>query len=374
MRYLQKYIEKDLKHKMVILGGPRQVGKTTLAKNLLSKAQSGVYFNYDSPEHQKAIFNQEWKKSDKLIIFDEIHKYYSWKNFTKGLFDLQKDQHQFLITGSARMDTYKKGGDSMLGRYHYWRLHPFTLDEIPEGIGKEEAFKRLMTLGGFPEPFLVNDLEQARRWRKERYDRIIREDIQDLERINALRDMQNLAFLLQERVSGTIAYSNLARDLKVAPDTVKNWIEIFERMYLCFSIIPYSTKLTRALQKPKKIYFFDNGDVRGDEGQRFENLVASHLLKKLHFLEDKTGYRYELRYIRDREKREVDFVILKEGKVQELIEAKWSETAISKHLKYFQKKIQAPKVTQIVGKLKRGFDKDGVEVRSALEYFAEIQQ
>jgi len=368
MRYLEKYIQKDLNKKMEFLGGPRQVGKTTLSQNILSKT-SGVYFNYDDIDQKKSIFKKEWKNSDLLIILDEIHKHKDWKNFVKGLFDTQQKQHQFLITGSARLDVYKKGGDSLVGRYHHWRLHPFTLDEIPENISPSEALTRLMNVGGFPEPFLENDEEQARRWRKERYDRVIREDIQDLEKIHALRDIQTLAFLLQERVSGTIVYLHLAQDLQVTSDTVKHWIEILERMYLCFSIMPYSTKLTRALRKPKKIYFFDNADIKGDNGMKFENLVATHLLKRLHFWEDKTGYRYELRYIRDKEKREVDFVILKEGKVEELIEAKWSDSKISKHLKYFQNKINAPKATQIVGTLDRGFDKDGVEVRSALEYF-----
>jgi len=369
-RYLEPYLLKDLQKKMVFLGGPRQVGKTTVSKNILNVLPSGVYFNYDADTHRKSILQKEWKSSDQLIIFDEIHKYKHWKNFVKGVYDTQKEDHSFFVTGSARLDTYKKGGDSLLGRYHYWRLHPLTLDEIPENIHPKEAFERLMTVGGFPEPFLENNEEYARRWRRERYDRVIREDIQDLEMVHSLKDIQILASLLQERVSSTIVTSHLAGDIQVAPDTIKHWIEILERMYLCFSITPYTAKLSRTLQKPKKIYFFDNMDVRGDEGARFENLVASHLLKRLHFLEDKTGYRFELRYIRDREGREVDFVILKEGEVQELIETKWNDSSISGHLKYFQKKIHAPRAIQLVARRERGFEKDGIEVLSPLEYFS----
>ncbi len=373
MRYLEKYIQKDLKKKMVFVGGARQVGKTTLAKSLLETFSYGRYLNYDDFDHRKSILEKKWKTDDKLIIFDEIHKYKYWKNFVKGVYDIQKEEHSFLITGSARLDVYKKGGDSLVGRYHYWRLHPFTLDEIPQNISPKEAFERLMTVGGFPEPFLENDEEQARRWRRERYDRIIRDDIQDLEKVHSFKDIQTLVYLLQERVSSLTVISHLAQDIGVSSSTIKHWIEILETMYLCFSIKPYTAKISRAILKPKKIYFFDNMDIRGDEGMRFENLVATHLLKRVHFLEDKTGFNYELGYIRDKEKREVDFVILKEQEIQELIEVKWNDSKISKSLKYFHKKLNPPKTIQIVGNLEYGFEKDGIEVLSALEYFSDFK-
>ena len=371
MRYLQPYINNDLHNgKIVLLGGPRQVGKTTLSNSIL-KQTSGKYFNYDSDDGRESMLVQQWKQSDQLLVFNEIHKYKNWKRWLKGLYDTRKNQHQFLVTGSARMDIYKQGGDSLLGRSHSWRLHPFTLDELPDDIRPTEAFERLMSIGGFPEPFLRNNEEYARRWRRERYEKIIREDIQDLEMIRHTRDLALLARLLQQRVGSTITISHLAQDLEVAPDTIKHWIEILQRVYLCFVIKPYTAKLARTLKKPQKIYFYDNADVQGDNGMRFENLVATHLLKRMEFLTDKTGHRYELRYIRDLEKHEVDFVILKDDHVEELIEAKWNDAKISKHLHYFQRRIQPAKTTQIVGTLEYGYDSDDIEVRSPLEYFAE---
>ena len=249
-------------------------------------------------------------------------------------------------------------------------MHPFTLDELPDEVSFEDGFERLMTVGGFPEPFLENNETNARRWRKERFDRILREDIQDLESLRYISDLQLLIKMLRTRVSGNIVVSQLANDLHVASQTIKHWMEILERMYLIFSVKPYTGKLARAIHKPPKVYFFDNADVEGDNGARFENLVATHLLKRLHFLEDKMGFVYELRYLRDKEGREVDFVILKDGIVEELIEVKWRDDSVSKSLKYYTKKLNPPKSTQIIANLKRGYSLDGIEVVSMKEYCA----
>jgi len=370
MRYIVPYIKKDLACKMVFVGGPRQVGKTTLSQKISKEYSSVKYFNWDDDVERREILNRKWTEEDKLIIFDEIHKFPRWKNWLKGIYDTQKEEHTFLVTGSARLDVYRKGGDSMFGRYHYWRLHPFSLEEIPQNIAPKEALKRLMKVGGFPEPFLKNDEEFARRWRNERFNKIIREDIRDLEKVREIGNIQILTDLLRSRVGSPVVISHLAQDLQVTSETVKHWIEILENMYLCFSIGAYSKKLTRAISKPKRIFFFDNMDVVGDEGARFENFVASHLLKRLHFLEDKTGYRYELKYIRDKEGREIDFVIVKERQIEELIEVKLTDDKISRSLKYYTKKLNPPKSTQIVMNLRNSYDKDGIEVRSPLEYFS----
>ncbi len=372
MRYIVPYVKKDLQKKMVFVGGPRQVGKTTMAQNILAnKVQGGLYLNWDYDEDRQSILAGKWSKKDELLVFDELHKFARWKNWLKGLYDVTGDNHSFLITGSARLDVYRRGGDSLLGRYHYWRLHPFTLDELPAGISQEDAFSRLMTVGGFPEPFLLGDERQARRWRRERFDRIIREDIRDLESVHNIQSLSLLLDLLRSRVSGPVVMSNLAGDIQVSPKTVKSWLEVLERMYLLFMVKPFSRSLPRAILKPPKVYFFDNADVLGDEGARFENLVATSLLKRLHFLEDRDGFRYELRYIRDKEKREVDFAILKEGVLEELIETKFSDDSLSSHLAYYAKRLQPRKVTQIVANLQRPYDKNGIRVVGPLEYFAE---
>lgn len=370
MRYITPYILEDLNKKMVFVGGPRQVGKTTLAKAVLSKNfPEGRYLNWDYDEDRQDILQKKWSVENTLLVFDELHKFPRWKGWIKGIYDVSHEVHSFLITGSARLDVYRRGGDSLMGRYHYWRLHPFTLDEIPNGISQEDAFKRLLTVGGFPEPFLDGNERNARRWRRERFDRVLREDVRDLEQIRNIQLLGMFLDMLRYRVGGLITISNMASDLQVSPKTAKAWLEVLERMYLVFAVRPYTKSLPRAVLKPPKVYFFDNGDVLGDEGARFENMVAASLLKRLHFLEDRDGYRYELRYIRDKEGREVDFAVIKEGRLIELIEAKHSDENISKHLLYYAKRLKPKKATQIVAKIKRPFDKGRIKVVDPITYF-----
>jgi len=370
MRYLTPHLLKDLQKKMVFIAGPRQCGKTTLAQSIMTQFENPLYLNWDDVEHRDLILKRQWSDNNQLLVFDELHKYSRWKNWLKGLYDTQKNKHKILVTGSARLDIYKKGGDSMLGRYHLWRLHPFTLDERPEAFSKEEAFNRLMKVGGFPEPFFDGDETEARRWRLSRFNKIFTQDIRDLENIRNLQLMEVLIERLKSRVGSMVVLDNLANELKVAHKTVGAWLAVCERMYLIFTIYPLATS-ARSIQKPPKIYFFDNADVIGDEGSRFENLVATHLLKRLNFLTDSTGYKYELRYIRDKEKREVDFAILKDGKLEEIIEAKWADDQISPHLSYYTKKLNPSKITQVVGQIKNPYTKDNINVISATDYFSD---
>lgn len=371
MRYITPHILDDLKRKMVFVGGPRQVGKTTLAKAVLSSNYpDGRYFNWDFDEDRQDILRKRWSTDNPLLIFDELHKFPKWKGWIKGIYDVSHDLHSFLITGSARLDVYRRGGDSLLGRYHYWRLHPFTLDEIPKGISPKDAFKRLMTLGGFPEPFLDGDERIARRWRRERFDRVLREDVRDLEPVRNIQLLSIFLDLLRHRVGGLVVMSNLAGDLEISPKTAKAWLETLERMYLVFSVRPYTKSLPRAVRKPPKVYFFDNGDVLGDEGARFENLVATSLLKRLHYLEDSQGYKYELRYIRDKEGREVDFAIIKEGELEELIEVKYSDDSIARSLSYYADRLNPKKAVQIVSEIKRPYDKGKIRVTDPISYFS----
>ena len=371
MRYITPFLLEDLKKKMVFVGGPRQVGKTTLAKWIQDNHfPSGRYFNWDYDEDRTGILQKRWTSDNQLLIFDELHKLPRWKTWIKGLYDVTADKHSFLVTGSARLDVYKKGGDSLAGRYHYWRLHPFTLDEYPKNISKEEAFRRLMTVGGFPEPFIEGDERSARRWRRERLDRIIREDIRDLESIRNIQKIGLFLEMLRTRVGGLIILSNMAEDLQLSPKTAKTWLEVLERMYLVFPVYPYTSNIPRAVLKPPKVYFFDNGDVLGDKGAIFENLVATGLLKRLHFLEDRDGYRYELRYIRDKEGREVDFAIVKDGKLESLIEVKYGDEKISKSLAYYAKKLSPETAVQIVADLKHPYDAGGIRVTDPLSFFS----
>ncbi|MEM7179455.1 MAG: ATP-binding protein [Spirochaetota bacterium] len=370
MRYIKPYVLEDLASKMVFIGGPRQAGKTTLSQNILRENYvSGLYLNYDFDEHRNIIQKRSWQESQELLVFDEIHKFYRWKNWLKGIYDIQKEQHKFLVTGSARLDVYKRGGDSLLGRYHYWRLHPFTLQEVPNGISPQEALKRLLQLGGFPEPFLKGSERFARRWRRERFDKIIKDDIRDLEPLKNFSALQVFAESLRTRVGSLLVKSNIANDLHVSPHTITHWLEVLEKMYLIFTIYPYTKGLGRSIQKPAKVYFFDNGDVEGDEGAILENLVATHLLKRIHFREDYEGYSYQLKYIRDKDGREVDFVIVRNKTVEELIEIKVSDESVSKNLSYFSKILKPERTTQLVLNLKQSYEKDGIHVEPVLDYF-----
>lgn len=368
-RYLEKDILKDLSKKMVFLGGPRQVGKTTLAHHILKnfsykKSKSGLYLNWDFDEDKYRIIKKQWDEDHQFIVFDELHKYRRWKNWIKGIYDKTRNSHQFLVTGSARLDIYRQGGDSLFGRYHYWRLHPLTLDELPQKISFKEGFKRLMKVGGFPEPFLDGNEQEARRWRRERLNRILKEDIRDLEAIKRIQDLTLFVSLLRRRVGQLVVLSNMAREIQVSPKTAKLWLEALNRMYICFSVKPYTKKLPRSIQKPPKVYFFDNADVisEQDEGSRFENLVATHLLKHIHYLEDSKGLSMELNYIRDKESREVDFLILKNRKVFALIEVKLSDERISKSLQYYTEKLNPKHSIQITAYLKQEYKQNQCRV------------
>lgn len=346
------------------------MGKTTLARNILEQAYpSGRYFNWDYSDDRQDLLSERWHRDDRLVVFDELHKYAHWKNWIKGIYDKKDTDVHFLVTGSARLDVYRRGGDSLLGRYHYWRLHPFGLDEYPQKMYAREAFRRLMTIGGFPEPFLDGDEREARRWRRERFDRIIKEDIRDLESIKQISLLDLFVHQLKTRVGSLIVMSNIAGEILVSPKTATRWLEVLERMYLVFAVRPYTKNLPRAVVKPPKVFFYDNGDVIGDEGAVFENLVASHLLKRIQLLEDREGFRYELRFIRDKEGREVDFVIVKEGMVEELIEVKLSEKTISRHLKYYCEKLNPERATQIVANLKKNYTSGKILVTDPISYF-----
>lgn len=260
-----------------------------------------------------------------------------------------------------------------MGRYHLWHLHPFSLCEIPEKISAEHAYKRLLTCGGFPEPFLDNDIREARRWRRERFEKILQQDIRDLEQVQDTQTLSLLVDLLRSRVGSPIVVSNLAQDLQKSPVTIKKWINMLESMYVLFTVKPYTRNLPRAVQKPFKVYFYDNADVDGDEGAVFENLVATHLLKQIQYAQDHDGYAFELAYIKDKEQREVDFAIVKNKKIHELIEAKWSDAKPSPALVYYANKLDPTKARQIVGAPTSYYRKSKLEVSYALESLNNIK-
>jgi len=341
-RYIEPMIIRDLQKKMVFLGGPRQVGKTFLSKEIMKNWKDPIYLNYDNVQHRQRIRAQEWLPRNQLLVFDELHKMPKWKSWVKGIYDVEGDRHKILVTGSSRLDVYRRGGDSLLVRYHYWRLHPFSLDEFLESMSFEDALTRLLEVGGFPEPFLTMDQRESARWRKDRFDRVLTEDLRGLELVRDIASLQVLVDLLRERVSSTLAPANLASDLEVSPKSVSRWIELLEKTYVCFCIYPYAAKnLSRSLIKPPKTYFYDNADVLGDHGSRLENLVATSLLKRLHWLEDYEGRRCSLHYLRDKDGRECDFLTIIDKKPDLCIEVKVQDKEISKHLRYYAERLNS---------------------------------
>jgi len=126
-RYQKRAILRDLNKKMVFLAGPRQAGKTTLAKNIAQEFKdSFVYLNYDRLEDRKIIVKEAWLPSTELIILDEIHKMPKWKNYLKGVYDTKSSHQKILVTGSARLEIFNKVGDSLAGRYFLHRLMPLS--------------------------------------------------------------------------------------------------------------------------------------------------------------------------------------------------------------------------------------------------------
>jgi predicted AAA+ superfamily ATPase len=375
-RYIKQYVINDLKKKMVFLAGPRQCGKTTFAQTLLaecaSESQFQRYFNWDDDLDRDLLLSRKLPPEKSMLVLDEIHKFKRWKNWIKGIFDKNRQLYSILVTGSARLDVYRRGGDSLLGRYHLWRLHPIGFDEVPSDITPENALRRLMILGGFPEPFLSGDERDARRWRRERLQRVLRDDVRDLESVRDISTLELFVNALRTRVGGLVTLANIAQDLQVAPKTLKGWLQVLERMYVVFAIYPYTIGLPRSLQKPPKVFFYDTGDVIGENGERFENLVATQLLKRYQFLEDRDGYDYRIHYLRDKERREVDFLIVKDGKPHLLVEAKWNDSEISPTLRYYAERLNVKLVVQVVGELKHSYQKDGIRVVGAASYFSKL--
>jgi predicted AAA+ superfamily ATPase len=363
-------IEKDLDKKIVFIVGPRQVGKTWLALEIGKKFQNSLYLNYDHFEHREIIRNQAWRQSTELLIFDELHKMPDWKNYLKGLFDTKPANMKILVTGSARLDLLRQAGDSLAGRFFRHQLLPFSLSELQnESLGND--IERFIERGGFPEPFLANDETEAKRWRTHYIDGLIRFDVQELEKVFDLKTIQLIFELLRRRVGSPVSIASLARDVKVSHATVTRYIQILEALYIIFRITPYSHNIARSILKEPKIYFFDNGLVLGDEDARFENFTAVSLFKHICGKYDYEGEKYGLHYLRTKEGHEVDFCLVHDSGIEEIIEAKFRESNASKNLRYFAKKYDL-KATQLVQELKTEKQVAQIEIRQAFNYLRDL--
>lgn len=329
---------------MVFLSGPRQVGKTYLAKNLYD-VKNCEYLNWDVFKHKKIIKSESWDQLKELLVFDEIHKLKTWKNYLKGIFDQQLGQ-KILVTGSAKLDTFRKSGDALTGRYFYYRLYPFDYSEALKfsKLKSADLVSRLLLSGGFPEAFFHP--ADANRIRENRIHQVFQEDLRELTQIQSIKDVSFLIELLRERVGGISNYANLATDIGVSPITIKSWMDQLERLYIIVSIPPFSKKMKRAIKKDKKYFFYDCS-LSNSDGGRAENLMAITLLKYCHFNNDTRGEDWKLYFYRDKEKREVDFIVEKNNKPFWVIEVKNKDDSFGKGLLHLKEKFHEAKFFQI---------------------------
>ena len=360
-RYLAAALRADLARKMAFVAGPRQVGKTTLALEL--PGARAAYLNWDIAAHRERILKGELPAGP-LWVFDEIHKYRRWRNYLKGLYDGRPRGQKILVTGSGRLDLYRFGGDSLQGRYHLLRLHPFSAAEL--GMSRPAQLLDLLRLGGFPEPFLGGSETQARRWSREYRTLLVREDVAALERIQDLGQLELLILRLPELVGSPLSINALREDLQVSHKAVASWIGALERLYAVFRLSPFGAPRIRAVKKEQKHYHLDWTAVPEDP-ERFENLAACHLLKWVHFEQDTRGRDLELRYFRDIDGREVDFVVVEGCRPLLLVECKWADAPLDRGLRYLKARFPQVEAWQISAIGTKDYQSpEGVRVAPAL--------
>ena len=373
-RYLYEYILHDLTKKMVFIGGPRQIGKTTLALTAIGAKNKScpADLNWDFLQDRKRLRQGDLPFDQQCIILDEIHKFKSWRGLVKGLFDKTFPGNNYIVTGSARLDFYRHGGDSLQGRYHYYRLHPLSMNEVSKNPTSIDLDK-LMKFGGFPEPFFSEDERFLRRWQNEYYERVLEDDLRDLERISDIGKLGMLIDELPKKAGNILSVKSLREDLEVAHATAERWIQVLERIYVCFRVPPFAAPRIRAVKKEQKLFLWDWSHVP-DEGNRFENLVASQLLKYCDFQQDVEGLKTELRFLRDTDKREVDFVVIQKGKPLFGVEVKTGEKSLSPAIPYFAARTTIPKFYQVHrGTMERKYPESRAEILPFAKFCGDLK-
>lgn len=359
---------------MVLLTGPRQVGKTTLCRQLMAQFQPAQYLNWDVPQDRLVLQNQSWSPRAGMLAIDEIHKKPDWKTYLKGVVDAKPAGQALMVTGSARMETWRQTGESLAGRYFAYRLHPISVREwcATRDVTPDQALEHLMLRGGFPEPCLAQTDEDADRWRKQYFTDLIREDIPEFSRLHEIQAMRMFLEMLRERVGSPLSLASIARDLSVAPNTLKRYLDVLKALYVVFTVQPWHHNIARSILQTPKVYFFDTGLVRGDLGLRFENAVAAMLLKHVHFMQDAEGKSTELNYVRTRDGAEVDFAISQDNTLTHLIESKLSDTAVSRALVRFAASFPKAQALQIVRDLRQEEQRSGVGIVRAADWLSRL--
>ncbi len=371
-RIYTEYFQEYLNKKIVLITGPRQSGKTTVT-GLFKGARE--YLNFDNEEHRTIYKDKSWDRKNDFIVFDELHKKPKWKQWLKGIYDTEKIPPGLVVTGSARLDTFKKMGDSLAGRYFHYRLYPLDLREIVKinpRIDREEVLEKLLNFSGFPEPYLEANDKFYHLWKRTHLDIILKQDLIFQEDVRHLKSIELLIDILKTKIGSPISYSSLAQELQCSDKTVKRWLTILENMYVIFKIIPYSKNIARSSLKQPKYYFYDNARVVGDAGVKLENLVACSLLKECHFRQDCLGEDWELFYLRKKGGIEVDFLISNKQTPKIMIEVKTSDDKPTKNFSIFFKELKNIQQVQIVKNLVREKTyPSGVEVRKVSNWLVD---
>lgn len=373
-RYLDDFVLNDLATKAVVLTGPRQVGKTTLSRQLMQSFPSAQYLNWDVLADRVVLQRQSWNPRAKLLVMDEIHKMPNWKAWLKGVIDGRLAGQSLLVTGSARMETFRQAGDSLAGRYFSFKLHPISVREwcAQQGVDPALALDHLLERGGFPEPCLAADAIQAERWRAQYFTDLIREDVLEFSRLHEITTMRLFVELLRERVGSPLSLASIARDLAVAPATLKRYLDILQALFIVFTVHPWHRNVARAILQAPKVYFFDTGLVRGDQGIRLENAVAGMLLKQADFLRDSAGREVSLHYIRTKDDAEVDFAFSEAGELTQLIECKLSDSKPHRALVRFAAQFPDAQAVQLVYNLRQEEFRNGIMITNAANWLSQL--
>jgi len=369
-RIQKKFIKNDLGKKIVLIVGPRQAGKTWLAKDIAREFNNSVYLNYDQILDREIIKSQSWLPTTDLLILDELYKMENWKNYLKGVFDTKPKHMRILVTGSARLDIYNQLGDSLAGRYFRHRLLPLFLAELTQ-LNKQATMERLIERSGFPEPYLAENNIEANRWRLQYINSMLSTDIFEIDKIYNVKAMQLVFDMLRTKVGSPISYQSLSEDIAVSPTTIKKYVQILEALFVVFRITPYSKNIARSLLKEPKLYFFDTGLVQGDEGVKLENLVAVSLLKHVCAMTDYKAKEFVLHYLRTKDGTEVDFALVCKENIESIIEVKLTDDSPNKALIYFNKKYNYPSI-QLVKFLRHEYEHKDIKVLSVEKFLSKL--
>jgi predicted AAA+ superfamily ATPase len=358
----------------VILTGPRQVGKTSLARGLMAQSGPNQYLNWDIAEDRAILQRHSWDHSARLLVMDEIHKMPDWKVWLKGIVDARAPGQALLVTGSARMDTFRQSGESLAGHHFAWHLHPVSVREWCEhsGASPTDALNHLMRRGGFPEPCLADDDVEAARWRAQYATDLVREDILEFSRLHEITTLKLFLDLLRRHVGSPLSLASMARDLAIAPNTLKRYLDILQALFIVFVVQPWHRNIGRALLQAPKVYFYDTGMVANEPGARLENAVAAMLLKHVQFRGDAFGTDTKLHYIRTKDGAEVDFALSENDELTHLIECKHADASLHRPLLRFAEQFPATQAVQLVAVLRQEEQRERVAIRRAGDWLAQL--